>query len=67
MKHRYSVIVGNVGHVYEGTNKRDAGNVYKEYVLASKSGTGRAGSEPVTLFTDNEITAEYFGHPEETF
>ena len=56
----FQVVVGNVGQVYDGSNYMQARAAYAEYVKQSKSGRGRAGNEPVTLFHNGEIKAEHF-------
>ena len=58
---RYSIIVGNIGHVHEGNNAMLAWATYKEYVSQSKATGLRASGEPVTFFDRQEIKAEYFG------
>lgn len=55
----YEVVVGNIGSVYKGTDKDEAGRVFDEYRDQSKSGVGRAGNESVTLFDNNEIDREH--------
>jgi hypothetical protein len=62
---KYQVVVGNVGHVYEGDNKRDAIANYNMYVAISKTSGCRASGEPVTMFAHGEIVREYFGTIEE--
>ncbi len=49
-KNSYSVVVGNIGNVHAGTNKRAALATFAEYVRQSKTGRGRAGAESVILF-----------------
>ena len=61
MKKQYSVIVGNVGTVFNSTIKKDAVATYKEYVKISNSSSGRIGGEDVTLFCDGEPLYEHFG------
>ena len=56
----FSVLVGNVGHVHEGNNLMRARSVYADYVKQSQSPYGRASGEPVTLFHNGQIKAEYF-------
>ncbi len=56
---RYEVIVGNIGKVYNGDSAFDAYVMYNTYRGLSKRGQGRCANEPVTLFRDDEITAEY--------
>lgn len=61
MKKQYSVIVGNVGTVFNSNTKKDAIATYKEYVKMSDSSRGRVGGENVTLFCDDEPLYEHFG------
>jgi hypothetical protein len=56
----FQVVVGNIGHVYDGSNFMQAQATYSHYVKASKAGVGRAGNEPVTMFHRGEIRCEYF-------
>jgi hypothetical protein len=56
----FQVLVGNIGHVYDGSNYMQARAVYREYIRQSESGIGRAAGESVTLFHNGEIRAEYF-------
>ena len=55
----YSVIVGNIGYVHEGTNPVAARKEFGEYRTLSKQGYGRAAGEPVTLMKDGEPVLEY--------
>ena len=57
----FQVVVGNIGHVYDGSNYMQACAKYKTYVEQSKSNYGRAAGEPVTMFHNGEIKREYFG------
>lgn len=57
----FQVVVGNVGHVYDGSNWMQASAAYSKYIKLSKANIGRAAGEPVTLFSHGEIKAEYFG------
>lgn len=61
MKTTFEVIVGNVGTVYSGPNKREAVLRYNTYVDRSKTGRGRCGDEDVTLMQDGEIVMEHDG------
>ena len=61
MKKQYSVIVGNVGVVFNSNIKRDAVAIYKEYVKISDSSRGRIGGEGVVLFCDDEPLCEHLG------
>ena len=58
---KYQVVVGNVGHVYDGNNKREAMRIYRNYIDKSKDGDLHAHGEPVTMFAHGVISAEYFG------
>ena len=55
MKNKYSVIVGNVGTVYDGENGFKAIQEYNAYVTISRAGSGRAGNEHVTLFKNGDV------------
>jgi hypothetical protein len=58
----YTVIVGNIGTVHVGTNRRQARAVYRGYIEESKRNLGRAAGEPVTMLADEEIFAEFNPH-----
>lgn len=67
---KIQVIVGNVGTVYDGTVYNGpemvrANSVYRDYVLQSKSGKGRAAGENVTMLKNGEIHKEFIGENEE--
>lgn len=55
----FSVVVGNVGTVYDGNDLAEAQRDYEAYCTASQRRQGRAAGEAVTLFANGEITAEY--------
>ena len=58
----WSVIVGNIGTVYdEGHNEDYARELFAEYVTQSKANYGRASGEPVTLTCDGDPVDEYPG------
>ena len=62
MKANYTVIVGNIGTVYNAGNGKDATKVYNEYVRQSKQHYGKASGESVTMFkNDDEIVKEFIG------
>ena len=61
MKKQYSVIVSNVGTVFNSNIKKDAIATYKEYVKISDYSRGRIGGEDVTLFYNDEPLYEHFG------
>jgi hypothetical protein len=58
----YEVIVGNIGTVYGGVSKAAALKKYTTYVRQSKSESGRAGGEDVTLMSDGEPIKEHYGN-----
>lgn len=55
----YEVIVGNIGTVFSSHNQRDALRCFREYVELSKSGSGRAQGEEVTMMLGGEIAKSY--------
>jgi hypothetical protein len=57
----FSVIVGNIGYVYDGTDEKTARETFAEYCDQSRSDYGRAAGEDVTLCQDGETVAEFFG------
>ncbi len=60
----YTVIVGNIGRVYEGESYTEAYATYSDYMEMSANGYGRAANEPVTLWTDSEPTREFNPKPD---
>lgn len=56
-----SVIVGNIGTVYDGDILVEAEQAFRTYVKKSKSGKGRAGGESVVMMRGEEILQEYKG------
>lgn len=65
--HSYTVLVGNIGTVYDGKSKASADADYRHYVAESKSGSGRAGGESVTMFEDGRIIREFEGQPSDDY
>jgi hypothetical protein len=61
----YVVNVGNIGNV-ECKNKKEALEVFKDYVEQSKSGRGRAAGESVYVLEDGEPIKEYIGTYQES-
>ena len=57
----YEVTVGNIGCVHRGSNKKEARGVFADYKRRSRSGSGRAAGESVTLWEDTEPIDEYIG------
>ena len=57
----YEVIVGNIGSVHEGHNRKEAEKVFTFYVKDSKTCLGRSGGESVTLFQDGEPIRDHEG------
>lgn len=56
---RYSVIVGNIGTVHEGSLLGVARATFNSYVADSKAGYGRAAHEQVTLMDSGEPIKEH--------
>lgn len=56
---KYQVVVGNIGTVYDGNDKRKAAKSFREYKNISKDGHGRAGNEPVHLFHNGDVAKEW--------
>jgi hypothetical protein len=61
---RYEVIVGNIGTVYDGSNKKEAVRTYNIYVRQSKANYGRASGEDVYLMLNGDIDREHHGNEE---
>ena len=61
MSAQYSVIVGNIGTVYDGESFMDAKQAYSEYRKQSRANYGRASGESVTMFENGEIKFEHAG------
>jgi hypothetical protein len=59
MKNNYELIVGNIGSVHQGCNRREAMRRYRAYVKDSQTGLGRSGNEPVVLMNNGEPIMEY--------
>lgn len=55
----YEIIVGNLGSVHTGKNKKEALREYSAWVECSLSSYGRVAGEDVTLFADNDIIKEH--------
>lgn len=58
-KHKYEVIVGNIGSVYSGGSHDYAMKHFRRYKDLSKSNEGRAAGEDVNLVIDGEIAEAY--------
>jgi len=58
-KKKYSVVVGNVGTVYDGKDYIKAKEDFDYYVELSKLNLGRVAGENVTMFCNDEIKKEY--------
>lgn len=57
----FTVIVGNIGTVYSGSNEKQATKAYREYKKQSERGLGRANGEDVTLMENGEPKKEHKG------
>jgi hypothetical protein len=55
----WSVVVGNIGTVYEGEDSTTAIAFYCKYRDQSKEGWGKGAGEPVAILADGEIMHEY--------
>ncbi len=56
---RYEVIVGNIGTVYHGNNKKVAISIFREYQRQSDGDMGRASGENISLMEYGEVINEY--------
>ena len=56
---RYTLIVGNVGQVYNGNNRDLAVRLYTRYRILSQDGCGSVAHESVVLLHGDEIIYEY--------
>ena len=54
----HTIVVGNIGTVYAGTNRGQAEHAFESYMILSQQGVGRAANEPVTWMIDNDIYCE---------
>lgn len=59
--YKYQVVVGNIGTVYDGDNKKKAYTLFKEYCSLSKDNYGRAAGEDVALFEDGHLEEDFLG------
>ena len=55
----WTVIVGNIGTVFIGSNGFNAHVTYNQYVGDSKKQYGRGSGEPVHLMKNGDIIKEY--------
>jgi len=60
-KPEYTVVVGNIGTVYDGPHINEALRIYNTYVDTSVRSVGRGGGESVTMFRDGEPYKEFLG------
>lgn len=58
-QHTYSLIVGNIGQTWSGTNGAQALREYGQAKASAAKPGGRDGWEPVTLFRDGEPWHEF--------
>jgi hypothetical protein len=58
----WSVIVGNIGEVWKGTNGAEAMRQFGQWKGESLADTGRAAGEPVTLTRGDYPVREHLGH-----
>jgi hypothetical protein len=57
----YSVVVGNIGVVHVGKDKKDAIDAYELYIRLSDLDVGRAGGEAVAFFIGDDLEMEHAG------
>lgn len=57
----YTVVVGNIGMVYQGIDLKHANKDFREYVALSKSAHHSATGEPVTLMMHNNTVENFDG------
>jgi len=60
-KMKYQVIVGNIGTVYDGNNKKVAKRTFKIYQAQSEMEFGRASGEDVSYWEHDEPVLIYNG------
>ena len=58
---QYEVFAGAAGVVYVGTDGVTAARVYREYVVASRAGTGPAAGESVALMLNGDVIRDFQG------
>lgn len=57
----FEVIVSNVGTVYSGNDRAQAGNEYNDWVRLSEGTQGRASGESVTIMADGSPAVDHTG------
>jgi len=57
----YTVVVGNIGTIYSGNNRRIATRIWEQYRTASIYGWGKASGEFVVLMVNGEVERDYAG------
>jgi len=63
MSATYSVIVGNIGTVYDGASIKEARATFATYRDQSRAGTGRAAGERVTLASSDGTPIKEYAAP----
>ena len=63
MSQHYSVIVGNIGTVYDGPSLSEARATFATYREQSHAGTGRAAGECVTLASSDGTPVKEYAPP----
>ena len=58
MKTEWQVVVGNIGTVYTGNNRKEAVADFVAYAALSRRGIGRAGNESVALLKNGDLVRE---------
>lgn len=57
----HQIIVGNIGTVYDGNDRKKAEETFDGYCRLSQDGYGRAAYETVTWMRNGEIFKEFTG------
>jgi len=57
----YTVVVGNIGTVYNGEDEQKARYTYAKYRVLIHQRTGRCAGESVCWFEGEKIVAESYG------
>ena len=56
---QYSLVVGELGKVFDGCSRLEANRQFALFVIQSKIARSKSDGKPVTLFKNYEIVREY--------
>jgi hypothetical protein len=56
---QYSLVVGELGKVFDGCSRPEANRQFALFVIQSKIARSKSDGKPVTLFKNYEIVREY--------